>query len=80
MIECLSGKDAGLDAPPYIYFTYLGLNCQTVGIGPGVICGEHLVWSVRWQDWGSFVEVLGGNFQNWVRLEITSYVKISENI
>ena len=33
MIECLSGKDAVLDAP--IYFTYLGLNCQRVGIGAG---------------------------------------------
>ena len=45
---------------------------------------EHLV--VRTVAVVGVVEVLGGNFQNWVRLEITggtSYVKgdkISENI
>ena len=60
MIECLSGKDAGLDAP--IYFTYLGLNCQRVGIGPGrgVICGAGSTWwYVRWQRFWGVISRIG---------------------
>ena len=60
MIECLSGKDAGLDAP--IYFTYLGLNCQRVGIGRGlgVICGVGSTWygGSGWDGRGFFWGVI----------------------